>query len=236
MRAMAQAVPKCATNTFIRTALADEDFPSLTRLKPESRRELFTFSATRVKRRQRLLQRGDTVDGAYFIIGGSLRVYYVTAEGREATVYRVEQGGTCILAVTSSFNAEPYPAWVQAESDGAAFVLLPNPVFRRVFDSEPAFREFILAVLSRRVFELMRALEEAGSARMDQRVARYLVGRTGADGMVRASQAGIASDLGTAREVVFRALRSLSARGLVETGRVRIKVLDVQALRRVASP
>ena len=77
-------------------------------------------------------------------------------------------------------------------------------------------------------------LEELGSIQIEQRVARYLVKRhaQAGDGPVRVSQAGIASELGTAREVVFRALRSLAERGLIETGRMSIRVLDLEALTR----
>jgi hypothetical protein len=44
----------------------------------------------------------------------------------------------------------------------------------------------------------------------------------------------MASDLGTAREVVFRALRSLAGRGLIETGRVRVRIADPAGLRALA--
>ena len=77
-------------------------------------------------------------------------------------------------------------------------------------------------------------MEEAGSTQLEQRVARYLVRRMGPDGAVRVTQIGIASDLGTAREVVSRALRSLARRDLIDTGRARIRVLDQVALRAFA--
>ncbi|MBK7537148.1 MAG: Crp/Fnr family transcriptional regulator [Myxococcales bacterium] len=146
----------------------------------------------------------------------------------------MEPGGTCILALTSTFNREPYPAWVDAGPQGAGFARLPAPAFRKMFDAEPEFRGFLFGVLSGRVFELMRTLEEAGTAQMEERVARYLTRNADADGVVRASQAGIAAELGTAREVVFRALRALTARGLVRTGRLRIQVLSLPRLRRAA--
>jgi CRP/FNR family transcriptional regulator, anaerobic regulatory protein len=210
----------------MRGGISEARFPFLAQLSEGGRRELSAFPPTRVPPRRGLLERGDDVDGAYLLVGGSLRVYYITSEGREATLYHVEPGGTCVLALTSAFNQQPYPAWVEAEAEGALLVRIPSGPFRRLFDGEPAFRAFIFSVLSARIFELMSALEEAGSAQIEQRVARYLARRVGADSTVRATQIGIASELGTAREVVFRALRALSNRGLVETGRVRIKVLD----------
>ncbi len=43
---------------------------------------------------------------------------------------------------------------------------------------------------------------------------------------VTATQQQLAAELGTAREVVFRALRVLVGRGLIATGRGRVRVLD----------
>ncbi|MDB4986818.1 MAG: cAMP-binding protein, partial [Myxococcaceae bacterium] len=208
------------------TGLTEQHFPFLSRLAPDTRGELRARTATRVAPRKALLRRGDEVDGAYLVVRGSLRVHYISARGRDATLYRVEPGGTCILALTSALSAQPYPAWVEAGEEGAAFVRVPNPYFRALLDREAAFREFVFAVLSGRIFELMLTLEEAGSEQLVQRIAKYLVRQTSDDGSVRRSQAGIASDLGTAREVVSRALRLLLARGIITTGRTCITILD----------
>lgn len=218
----------------MRVGLTEERFPFLARLSATGRRELDACAAARVKPRQIVLQRGDSVDGAYLIVDGSLRVYYITAEGREATLYQVEPGGTCVLALGATFRGEPYPAWVEAGSAGGAFVRVPNRSFRRLLDEEAAFRDFVFGALSGRIFELMQTLEEVGSAVMQQRVARFLARRRDADGAVRARQIDIASELGTAREVVFRALRSLAARGLIETRRARIQILDPGGLTELA--
>jgi len=96
------------------------------------------------------------------------------------------------------------------------------------------FRDFVFGVLSGRVVELMQTLEEAGSTQLEQRVAHYLIRRMGPDGTLRMTQIGIASDLGTAREVVSRALRSLAGRGLVSTSRSRVSVTDQVTLRAFA--
>jgi CRP/FNR family transcriptional regulator len=104
-------------------------------------------------------------------------------------------------------------------------------MFHRLLQDAPGFRAFMFQALAGRVFELMLALEEAGSAR----VARYLLRARAADGSTRVTQAGLASELGTAREVVFRALRALSLRGLHATGRGHIRVLDAEGLARAVA-
>ncbi len=215
-------------------ALAAARFPFLRGLSTEGRRELYTLPAKRIGPRRSLLRRGDRADGAYLVTGGALRVFYLTAAGREATLYHVETGGTCVLALTATLAGEPYPAWVQAGPSGAEVVRVPSPLFQRLFDGEAAFREFVLRTLSARVFELMCTLEEVGSVMVERRVARYLLRARQAGGDVRATQAGIAAEVGTAREVVYRALRALSARNLIRTGRMRIRILDDRGLADVA--
>jgi CRP/FNR family transcriptional regulator, anaerobic regulatory protein len=214
--------------------LTDARFPFLSRLSAKARHELGALSARKVARASRLLERGDAAGGAYLVVGGALRVFYITSEGGEATLYRVEPGGTCVLALTATLAAEPYPAWVEAGKQGAEFVRVPSRLFHQLLDGEDGFRQFVFAALSARIFDLMQTLEETGSARVEQRLVRYLLRHADAAGWVRMTQAAIAAEPGTAREVVFRALRSLAERGLVQTARMRIRVIDAQALRTVA--
>jgi CRP/FNR family transcriptional regulator len=212
------------------SGLTEDRFPFVAGLSKVAQRELAALPIKRIGPRRSVLRRGDAVDGAYLVVGGALRVYYVSETGREATLYRVDPGGTCVLALASTLASEPYPAWVEAGRGGGELVRVPGALFRRLFDEQAPFRDFILRALSARIFELMCTLEETGSLMVKRRVARYLLKRRQADGSVRMSQQTIASELGTAREVVFRALRALSAEHLIETGRMQIRILDARAL------
>lgn len=207
--------------------------PFLGRLSPEGARVVQALAVKKVQGTRVLLRRGDPVDGAYFVVGGAFRVYYLTPEGREATLYRVEPGETCVLALTATFNQTAYPAWVESGPRGAAFLQLPGQALQRLYDTEPEFRRFIFHVLAGRIFDLMSTLEEVGSARVEQRLARLLL-REARDGTVRTSQARLAAELGTAREVVSRAVRSLKATGVVGGRRLELRVLRPEALRAVA--
>ena len=218
-----------------RPGITETRFPFVERLTASGRRELATLVPTRVKPAQHLLTRGDDAGGVYLVTAGSLRVFYLSTDGHEATLYRVVSGGACVLSLTATFSNEPYPAWVDAGPAGADFVCVPSPVFHRLVDGETAFRQFAFASLSGRVLDLMRTLEELGSKRIEQRVARYLLRQDVVDGFIRTTQSGIASELGTAREVVFRALRSLGERRFVQTGRMRVRILDRRGLEAVAA-
>jgi CRP/FNR family transcriptional regulator len=219
----------------MRAGLAETQFPFFARLTAVGRQELGALPVKRAAPGAHVLRRGDPTNGAYLVVAGSLRVYYTTSEGREATLYHVEPGGTCVLALSATFENGPYPAWVDAGPAGGGFACVPNAAFRRLLDTESAFRDFVFGAMSGRLFELMRTLEETASTQVEQRVARYLLRQHAreVDGTVRVSQAGIAAELGTAREVVFRALRSLVETKLIETGRMRIRILDVDGLVRL---
>lgn len=218
----------------MRIGLTATEFPFVNELTELARGELTALPAHRVPPGQTLLTRGEPVAGAYLVMAGSLRVYCVTAEGREATLYHVQTGQTCVLALASALQRESFPAWAESWREGATFVAVPGDVLQRLFHQEPAFRDYLVRALSGRVFDLMRTLEETGSAQLEERVARYLLRRMGPDGCVHASQAQIALELGTAREVVFRVLRSFAARALIDKARLRIRVLNVPGLRRIA--
>jgi len=216
----------------MRAGLTEAVFPFLSRLTLAGRRELVSLRSTQARPLARVLERGDPADGIYLVVGGSLRVFYITSRGREATLYHVQAGGTCILAITACYEGAPYPAWVEAGSKGASFVRVPTQLFRHCLDAETAFRDFVFAGLSGRIFELMTSIEEVQSTGVEQRVARLLVRRTGADGeVVRITQVALASEIGTAREVVFRVLRAWTTQKLIRTGRGRIEVLRREALR-----
>lgn len=209
-------------------------FPFVAQLSAAARRRLAKLSVRDAPPSMRLISRGDPCAGAYFIIGGAMRVYYLTAGGREATLYNVEPGGTCVLALTATFRQEAYPAWVESGRAGSRFVVVSAAEFRALFDGEPAFREFVFGVLSGRILQLLTTLEELGSTQVEQRLASFLLRESTAGRPVKASQSALAAELGTVREVVARALRELRRRGLVHTRRGVTQVLDRKGLEATA--
>jgi CRP/FNR family transcriptional regulator len=217
------------------TATLTERFPFLANASEWTRDQVTGLPTREVPADSQVLRRGDPVEGVFLVTSGSLRIYYLTADGQEATLYRVRRGETCILALTAAFEQERYPAWVETETDGLRYTLIPGPLFRELYHREPSFREFVFQVLSGRVFELMSRLEELGSLRVEQRLAVLLLDDCDDEGVVAMSQARLAAHLGTAREVVFRALRSLAAQNLVTTSRGQVRIVDRAALERLRS-
>jgi CRP/FNR family transcriptional regulator len=209
-------------------------FPSLADLGADGR-ALFEASVKRIACAggTPLVARGDLVAGAYLVEKGALRVYYVSAEGREGTLYWVEPGQSCILALNCMFSRLAYPAWVESEGD-TEVAIVPGDVYRRLFATEPAVQSFTFEVLSGRLFELMSLVEETASQGLEARVAAFLLRRSKGATEISITQDQIARHLATSREVVSRVLRGLVARRLVATTQRRITLLDPGALKALA--
>ena len=170
-----------------------------------------------------VLQKGQPVSGAYVVVGGQLRVFTLSPEGNEATLYLINRGETCVLALNCIFNDLLYPAWVQTGAS-TKIAVIPGDVYKVLFESEPVIRNMTIQAFSTVVFRLMSELEDIHAYKLDQRLANFLLLHASTDHVVRMTQQQIASHLGTSREVIARALRQFAAKGLIHTGRNQITI------------
>jgi CRP/FNR family transcriptional regulator len=181
------------------------------------------------------LYKGQPVAGAYFVLTGRLRVFTTAPNGTEATLYFINPGETCVLALNCLFNDLLYPAWVAAET-ATSIAIVPGPVYRKLFDSEPVIRDLTIQALSTLVFRLMAELDQVHAHTHKTRLAQFILLHAGSNGSLRMTQQQVARHLGTTREVVARLLAGFVARGLLKTQRGSITIRDLFELRRVVSP
>lgn len=180
-----------------------------------------------------ILDLGSIVDPLVLLERGSLRVFRSSADGREITLYRVLPGEVCVLAVSGAVGGFSYPAQAVTESrvEGIA---LPASAVRRELEAHEGFRRYILRMLTTRLVESLELVSELAFDRVDVRLARRLLVLSARDNgliaPIEMSHAELASELGTAREVVTRVLHSFEDLGLVVLGRRRITVADAEAL------
>ncbi len=182
-----------------------------------------------------LLHKGQSTSGAYLVLDGRLRVFTMTPKGTEATLYFIDPGETCVLALNCLFNDLRYPAWVRAEVDTSVAVI-PGPLYRRLFESEPAVQGVTVQTLATLVFRLMAELEQVHSSHHRQRLAQFILLQVEGDGRLHMTQQQLAQHLGTTREVIARLIQDYVARRLVRTQRGCLTVLDLPGLRQVAHP
>jgi len=178
------------------------------------------------------LVKGQAVSGAYVVLSGRLRVFTHTPGGTEATLYFINPGETCVLALNCLFNDLLYPAWVQAE-DATAISLISGAVYRKLFEREATIQNMTVHALSSIVFRLMFELEQMHSSHHKQRLANFILLHASSAGLLQMTQQQLANHLGTTREVVARLIQEFVAKGVVRTQRGALEILDVAKLQKL---
>jgi CRP/FNR family transcriptional regulator len=208
-------------------------------LRPEARRIVAREAVVRrFAAGQALWTAGTPPRGLFVVLEGKVRVVRAPS-GRQYALHTEGPGGT--LGEVPLFGGGRYPATALAAEPTACLVIARETLARAIAaDPELAFR--LLARLSERVRTLVTRLDGRSGATVPARLARHLLARhaeaRGAAFALGRTQAEVAEELGTVREVLVRALRALCRDGLVApAGRGLYRVCDPAGLQaRAGSP
>lgn len=170
-----------------------------------------------------IVEKGQTVSGAFFVAQGKLRVFTITPDGNEATLYFIKPNEFCVFTLNCIFNNLLYPAWVQTESETLIGVIAAD-LYRSLFQHEKIIQDITVRAFATIVSRLMTELELIHSYKLEQRLANFLLLSASSDHSLSMTQSEIAAHLGTTREVVARALRHFVQSDYVETSRGKIVI------------
>ncbi|HEY7675482.1 MAG TPA: Crp/Fnr family transcriptional regulator [Candidatus Methylomirabilis sp.] len=183
-----------------------------------------------------IFEEGSPCGGLYVIAAGCVRVLKRSAGGREQVLHR-ERGGA--LGEGPLLDGEPYPASAEA-LEPAALLFLPRESVLAWCRRRPEVAIGIARALARRVRRFAALAEDLALREVGQRLAGYLVARAGEDGravrggldlVLKESNQEIATQIGTVRELVSRALAGLRREGLIRLSGRRVTILDLERLR-----
>lgn len=205
-------------------------FPQFARLDPASA-QVLSGSARMVTlpAGTALFHDGGPCSAYVLVVEGSVRVQKVAENGREIVLYRVESGQSCVLTTNCLISHGDYTAEGVAETEVKALVL-PAAAFRSLLGQSEAFRDFVFSAYATRIADLLMLIEEVAFGRIDVRLAAWLLHHADDGGAVKATHQDIATELGTAREVVSRQLKDFERRGWVGLHRGRVQVVQPQGL------
>lgn len=204
-------------------------FPALATLDSASRSDLSqSLRPVSLPAGTVLFADGSACHAFVLLLDGSVRVQKVAETGREIVLYRVEPGQTCVLTTNCLLADNTYGAEGIAETAVQGYALAPA-AFQRLLAASQAFRTFIFSAYATRIADLLLLIEEVAFGRIDARLAHILTTRA-QDEVVFATHQELATNLGTAREVVSRQLKDFERRGWVALARGRIHLIKRAAL------
>lgn len=181
------------------------------------------------------IHNGNECSGVIFVRSGSLRLYMMSDEGRDITLYRLHRGDMCMLSASCVLDAVTFDVFVDAEEDSECYVI-SGPAFAAVSERNPCVKIFALETAVSRFSDVMWVMQQILFMSMDKRLAIFLsdeAARTGSS-TIALTHGQIAKYMGSAREVVSRMLKYFANEGIVEVSRGGVTILDKKRLRELA--
>ena len=207
-------------------------FPIWNQLAPAQQRQLEAAAQRRQVKAGTVLHRGSgDCLGLLLIESGQLRVYLLSGEGREVTVYRLLPRDICLFSASCMLRSIQFDLTIEAEKD-TAFWMLPPDVYQGVMAQSAALSGYTNEIMAARFSEVMWLMEQILWQRFDKRLAAFLLEESGLEGseVLRMTHEKIANHLGTAREVVTRMLRYFQDEGMVELSRGTVTITSREKL------
>lgn len=181
-----------------------------------------------------LFRPDDACSGFVVLQEGSIRVSLTSAGGREIVLYRVRPGEICLQTFTCLAEGRTYSAEGIAESELTGELIPPGEYERRMAE-DPDFRRAVFTAVAHRFADFEHLVESLASASIEARLAEALLARADAAGEVHLTHDGLASEIGSAREVVSRQLSRFERSGLVALARGKVTLLARGALEHKAA-
>ncbi|MBS7403659.1 MAG: Crp/Fnr family transcriptional regulator [Oscillospiraceae bacterium] len=213
-----------------------KSFSEWARLSEEEKRLIVTHSKlVRYKKGQNIHGNKGGCTGALLVKSGSLRIYLLSDEGREITLFRMYEGDVCMLTASCVLTSITFDVFVDAELDSEVYIVCPNAL-GELMRNNVYVENYALRKTTERFSEVMWTMQQILFMSFDRRLALFLLKeleKTGGD-TVRLTQEQIAKYTGSAREVVSRMLKYFAGEKLVEVSRGGVRVLDPAALKAFA--
>jgi len=168
---------------------------------------------------------GQPCERLVLLTSGSVKVHLIGESGREIFLYRVQPDQICALSLGCLINQTSYNATGTAETDLNGLAISRDN-FNEIFANSMRFRDSVLRSQTTRILEMIGLLEDLAFRPIEQRLARLLSMTTTGDGPITKTHQEMATDLGTAREVVSRTLKRFEEEGLIQLARGSVTIAD----------
>ncbi len=182
-----------------------------------------------------LFWEGEPCDGVFVIIQGSVKIFRTSPGGREVML-SIETAPSTV-AELPLFDGGPYPASVRA-IEPVVSLFLNKSDFQQICRQYPDVALKVLAVVGRRLRQLVGLVESMTFGSVTQRLARLLLETSKAAGTdtfdLPMTQQELASRLGTVREVVARNLARFRAEGLIRMHGHQVQIANRAGIEREA--
>lgn len=168
---------------------------------------------------------GDNCAGILLLRSGQLRAFFSSESGREITLFRLLPGELCVLSAPCAHPSISFEISVGSERESILYEI-PPAIWSSLTEKYASAAAFSSERINARFSEVMWVLDQLISRNLGQRLSRFLLEQAALEksDTLRITHEAIANHIGTAREVVSRALKYLEGEGALSLGRGTIRI------------
>ncbi len=216
-------------------ASVSEYFPIWDRLTPAQQERLAQNAVYRDTPKGTIISNGlADCTGLLLVQSGQLRVYSISDDGRELTLYRLFERDMCLFSASCMMRSMQFDMTVTAEKD-TALIMIPAEVYKQIMQESAAVANYTNEVMASRFSDVMWLIDQIMWKSFDKRLAAFLLEESALEesDVIRTTHETIGNHMGSPREVVTRMLRYFQGEGMVRLSRGAIEILrrgDLQKL------
>lgn len=172
--------------------------------------------------------------GIFAVKKGELRVFIVSKEGREITLYRLGQGDVCVLSASCLMDSIVFDIFIEAIGDTEVYVI-PSKQLSYIIDQNPQVGLYIYKNATEKFTKVMWTMQQLLFMKVDQRLADFIWNETirQNSNIINVTHDEIAKQIGSAREVVSRIIKYFANEGILSLKRGQIELLDKNKLKKI---
>ncbi len=212
--------------------LLEKSLSFFEKLKPDEK-ELVVGSGVslKYKRGKKVLSDDDCL-GLIVIKKGILRIYMLSDEGREVTLFRLYDGDVCVLSDSCTMQNITFDVYIDAEED-CDVILIKSYIFERLSKQNTYVELFSYKLTTERFSQVMWTIEQILFMSFDKRLAVFLWDEASKNKstILSLTHEQVAKYMGSAREVVSRMLKYFENEGIVKLSRGSIEIIDKHKLK-----
>jgi len=160
------------------------------------------------------------------VLSGTIKVFRTDEDGREILLYYIESGESCIMSFLGGLHHETSKIKAIA-NEPSQILFIPVDKITLLIKEFPEWLDYIFRLYHKRFEELLEVINAIAFTRIDERVLQLLQKKTMVTNSktISTTHEQLATELGTAREVVSRLLKQMEEKGMVKLSRNKIVLL-----------
>ncbi len=205
---------------------------------PQEQQDILT-NASQIRKFQKgeFLHNGSNYcTGLILVLSGQIRVFTISGDGREITMYRLFERDLCLFSAPCMINSIQFDITISAEKD-TEVLIIPTDIYKSVMEVSAPLANYTNEVMASRFSEVMLLIDQIMWKSFDKRLADFLLNEANIEGtnILKITHEEIGNHMGNSREVVTRMLKYFQNEGMVKLSRGTITVTDIDKLEKITN-